>query len=191
MRVMYFFEKTRINMWNGQAIPLLYWLKKNEKKNFYNIHKILQVKDWIKFKLTGSYSADYTDAGNTGLVNLSTQDYDIDLYKYYGLEEIFEMLPPLKKCKEIAGHVNKEAAAITGLPIETPVMGGLMDVVACAVGSGLYKEDKYSIISGTWNINTAVGKNIVKSRDIMSCFLYADSKKIFRYGCKPDLCGQS
>ncbi len=180
-----FFEKTKINMWNGQAIPLLHWLKKNKKNDFYNFHKILQVKDWIKFKLTGSYSTDYTDAGNTGLVNSSTQNYDHDLYKYYGLEEIFEMLPPLKKCKEITGYVNQETAAITGLSVDTPVMGGLVDVVACALGSGLHKEDKYSIISGTWNINTAVGKNIVKNKDIMACYLYADSKKYFVMDASP------
>jgi L-xylulokinase len=180
-----FFEKTKINMWTAQAIPLLGWLKENEKDNFDRIATILQVKDWIKFKLTANYSTDYTDAGNAGLLNLLTKEYDHELYAYYGVEEISKFLPPLKKCQDITGYVSKEASLATGLAIGTPVMSGLQDVVSCAVGSGLYREDKYSIISGTWNINTAVSKNIITSKDIMACFLYADSKKYFVMDASP------
>ncbi len=180
-----FFEKTKINMWPAQAIPLLGWLKENEKDNFDRIATILQVKDWIKFKLCASYSTDYTDAGNAGLLNLVTKEYDHELYAYYGVKEISKMLAPLKKCQDITGHVSKEASLVTGLAPGTPVMSGLQDVVSCALGSGLYGEDKYSIISGTWNINTAVSKNMRTSGDIMACFLYADSKKYFVMDASP------
>ncbi len=180
-----FYEKTKINMWSAQAIPLLHWLKENEHANFKRIHKILQVKDWIKFKLTGSCSGDYSDFGNTGLLNLDQKSYDPELYKYYGLEEINEFLPDLKACYQVTGYTSKDAAAVTGLSAGTPVMCGLMDVVACAVGSGLHKTDKYSIISGTWNINTAVGPDIVESEDIMACLLYADSKNYFYMDASP------
>lgn len=180
-----FFEKTKINMWCAQAIPLLGWFKKNENAKFKKINRILQVKDWIKFKLTDLYSTDLTDAGNAGLVNIYTKEYDAELYRYYGLEEIAGMLPALKQCQEITGYVCSDAAEITGLAEGTPVMSGLQDVVACALGSGLYREDKYSIISGTWSINTAVGHNIVESNDIMACFLYADSKKYFSMDASP------
>ncbi len=180
-----FYEKTKINMWSAQAIPLLHWFKKNEKNNYDNIHRILQVKDWIKFKLTGKHSTDYTDAGNTGLININTKSYDNDLYKYFGLGEMHNFLPSLTQCREVIGYITKEAAGITGLAEGTTVMSGLQDVVACAVGSGLYNEDKYSIISGTWNINTAVSNDIVESEDIMGCFLYADPKKYFVLEASP------
>ncbi len=180
-----FFEKTKINMWPAQAIPLLGWLKENEKDNYDRIDTILQVKDWIKFKLSASYSTDYTDAGNAGLLNLSTKEYDHDLYAYYGVEQISNMLAPLKKCQDITGYVSKEASSLTGLAAGTPVMSGLQDVVSCAVGSGLYCEDKYSIISGTWNINTAISGDIIKNDAIMACFLYADSKKYFVMDASP------
>ena len=180
-----FSKKTKINMWSAQAIPLLYWFKINEKSNFNNIHRILQVKDWIKFKLTGNYSTDFTDAGNTGLVDLCTNSYDPELYGYFDLREIYEFLPSLRQCQEVTGYVSKGAAEVTGLVEGTPVMSGLQDVVAGAVGSGLYEEDKYSIISGTWNINTAVSNNMVESEDIMACFLYADSRKYFVMDASP------
>jgi len=180
-----FFKKTKTHMWSAQAIPLLYWFKQNEPGIYKKINKILQVKDYIKFKLTGQYSTDFTDAGNAGLVNLKLKSYDTGLYKHFGLQEIPDFLPSLIQCDEISGHVTNEAAKQTGLSKGTPVMGGLMDVVACAAGSGLENEEKYSIISGTWNINTALNKEIVENKAIMSCFLYADSKKYFLMDASP------
>ena len=180
-----FFSRTKINMWGAQAIPLLHWLKNNEKDNYQRIHRLLQVKDWIKFMLTGVYSTDFTDAGNTGLINLNKKNYDSGIYEYFNLSEMVNFLPALKNCHEVTGYINKQSSAITGLLEGTPVMSGLIDVVACAVGSGLYKEDKYSIISGTWNINTAVSSKITESHNIMSCFLYADSKKYFAMDASP------
>jgi len=51
--------------------------------------------------------------------------------------------------------VSGTAAEATGLPRGTPVVAGMFDVVACAVGSGALDESSASIIAGTWNINSA------------------------------------
>jgi L-xylulokinase len=179
------YSKTYAHMWNGQAIPLLYWLKAKEESSYKKTHKILFCKDWIKYKLTGVYSTDYTDASNSGLINLNTRNYDPDIYKLYNLEEISEKLPKLSKSEEIIGYITEEAANETGLIKGTPVMGGCIDLVACILGSGLYDNSSFSLISGTWSINSAIDENISKSPDITSTILFADPKKFLVMDVSP------
>jgi len=170
------YSKTYTNMWNGQAIPLLCWLKENERENYDRIANILFCKDWIKYKLTGECSTDFTDASNAGVINLNIKNYDRDLYQLYGIEEIFEKLPRLNKSEEIIGHITPEAAAETGLNAGTPVTAGMVDFIACFLGSGLHDNSAYSIVSGTWSINSAVKTNLSNSPDIMGTLLFADNK---------------
>ena len=179
------YPMTYAHMWNGQAIPLLYWLKENELENYNKINKILFCKDWIKYKLTGKYSTDYTDASNSGLINLNSKNYDSDIYKLYGMEDIFDKLPELSKSEEIIGNITKEVALETGLIGGTPVISGFIDVVACILGSGLYDESAFSLISGTWSINSAISRDISKSPDIMYSILFADADKFLIMDSSP------
>jgi len=179
------YSKTYTNMWNGQAIPLLCWLKENERKNYDRIVKILFCKDWIKFKLTGKYSTDFTDASNAGVINLETKNYDPDLYKLYGIEETFERLPGLDRSEEIIGHITATASAETGLNEGTPVTGGIVDFIACLLGSGLYDGSAYSIVSGTWSINSAVKSKLSASPEIMGTLLFPDNKNFLAMDTSP------
>jgi len=179
------YSKTYTNMWNGQAIPLLCWLKENERKNYDRIAKILFCKDWIKFKLTGKYSTDFTDASNAGVINLNIKNYGRDLYKLYGIEEIFERLPGLNKSEEIIGHITAMAAAETGLNEGTPVTGGIVDFIACFLGSGLYDGSAYSIVSGTWSINSAVKSKLSTSPEIMSTVMFPDNESFLAMDPSP------
>ena len=179
------YSKTYTNMWNGQAMPLLYWLKENERKNYDRISKILFCKDWIKFKLTGKYSTDFTDASNAGVINLTTKNYDRDLYKLYGIEETFERLPGLNKSEEIIGYITAAAAAETGLNEGTPVTGGIVDFIACLLGSGLYDGSTYSIVSGTWSINSAIKSKLSASPEIMGTLLFPDNENFLAMDTSP------
>jgi len=173
-------------MWNGQAIPLLYWLKENERDNYNRTGKILFCKDWIKFKLTGQYNTDYTDASNAGLIDLISRDYDAEIYKMYDLADIYEKLPQLKRSDEITGYITKEAAVETGLKEGTPVIGGLVDFIACLIGSGLKDTNTYSVVSGTWGINTAIRSSLTVSPDIMAMVLFPDDNNFLAMDTSPN-----
>lgn len=165
------------NLWSGQAIPILAWLKRNEPESYKKIEKIFMVKDWIIYRLTGNAAIEYTDASNSGLLNPISKNIDREVLKSFGIEEIFEKIPPLRKTTDIAGYVTKEAVEATGLSIGTPVTGGVYDVIACALGSGVYEEDKYILIAGTWNINTGIREKLVHSCETMKCSLFADIER--------------
>ena len=71
-----------------------------------------------------------------GFVRMPEGRYDDDLLDAYGLGDARGLLPDLLEPTDIAGAVTAEAAPHTGLAEGTPVVGGLFDVVASALGSG-------------------------------------------------------
>jgi L-xylulokinase len=95
---------------------------------------------------------DRTEA-STSFTNVRTQDYDPAALQMFGLEEMTACLPAISRSDEIVGHVTREAARRTGLVEGTPVVAGLHDVTASALGSGGYADDVVAVIAGTYSIN--------------------------------------
>jgi L-xylulokinase len=85
------------------------------------------------------------------------------------------MLPPVRESASIVGAVTEKAAAETGIPAGTPVIAGMFDVIACAVGSGALTEDAYSLIAGTWNINSAFSARLLAPAPTTKASLGPDS----------------
>lgn len=134
---------------------LLAWLKENDPDRFGRIAHILACKDWLRFCLTGTIGTDRTEA-STSFTDVSSQDYSEDALRIYGLEPLFDALPPMAYSADIAGYVTAEAAALTGLAKGTPVASGLHDVTASALGIGGHAEGVASVVAGTYSINQVV-----------------------------------
>ncbi len=136
-----------------QPVALLAWLKDNEPEVLDNVQWIFECKDYVRFRLTGEAKGEITDYSGANLVNLHTRQYDAELLKLFGLEEIMPALPPLCNSVEIAGYVSEEAAALCGLKPGTPVAGGMFDIDACAIAVNVLDENRICMIAGTWSIN--------------------------------------
>ena len=173
------YDRLHQNFWSGQAIPILSWLKANERSNYEKIDKIFMVKDWIIFQLTGAAGIEYTDASNSGLIHPQNKTVDREILERFGVGEIYERIPELRKSMDIAGTVTKKAAEETGLAEGTPVIGGVFDCIACALGSGVVDDKRYSVISGTWNINSGIEESLIGCSETVKCSLYADITKYF------------
>ena len=72
------------------------------------------------------------------------------------MEALHDALPQVKGCAEIAGEVTREAAEACGLEAGTPVVTGLHDVTASALGIGAHEPDVLAIVAGTYSINEIV-----------------------------------
>ena len=136
-----------------QPVALLAWLKDNEPEVLDNVEWVFECKDYVRFRLTGEARGEITDYSGANLVNLHTRQYDAELLKLFGLEEIMPALPPLCNSVEIAGYVTEEAAALCGLKPGTPVAGGMFDIDACAIAVNVLDESRICMIAGTWSIN--------------------------------------
>ena len=155
-----------------QPVSLLAWLRDNEPESYRNIRWVFECKDYVRFRLTGEARAEITDCSGANLMNLHTRDYDGELLKLFGLEEIAEALPPLCRATEICGHVTEEAAERCGLLPGTPVVGGMFDINACALAAGVTDPNRLCMIAGTWSINEYVRREPVTDGSVLMNSLF-------------------
>lgn len=114
---------------------LLAWIREMEPERYKRIGHFISCKDWLRFCLTGIIGTDRTEA-STSFTNVKTQNYSEDALRLFGLEDLVHALPPASRSDQIVGRVTREAAQLTGLAEGTPVVAGLHDVTASALGAG-------------------------------------------------------
>ncbi|WP_040675724.1 FGGY-family carbohydrate kinase [Rhizobium grahamii] len=131
---------------------LLAWIRDVEPERFARIGHVLSCKDWLRLCLTGVIGTDRTEA-STSFTNVKTQEYDPDALRLFDLHDLSHALPPAAGSDEVVGTVTREAADLTGLCEGTPVVAGLHDVTASALGAGGYDEGIVAVIAGTYSIN--------------------------------------
>jgi L-xylulokinase len=168
------FPHTIQSFWPAQPNALLVWLKQNEPQNYERIGAILMVKDYIKYRLTGEITADYTDMSATSLIDVRNKCYSRELMALYGLDEVYEALPSLKHCFEVVGQVTCLAAEVTGLAAGTPVVGGIFDVDASAIGAGAIQVNQACVIMGSWSINEVITKEPIVDPSLFMTTLFAE-----------------
>lgn len=150
------YQRSLQQPWAAATPVLLRWLKQQQPETYARIGHVLFAKDVIAHFLSGSLSGDYSDAAGAGLLYYGSRDYDPELMAWYDIAEALSLLPPLRGSCDIVGEVTASAAALTGLTAGTPVVAGIFDVVACAIGSGVVQPGEASIVAGTWSINQVV-----------------------------------
>lgn len=181
-----FTESLRISgqfPFEGSPAPLLSWIKTNEPYIYEKIGWVLTCKDWIRFKLSGKFFTDFTEASSS-FTNVNTQEYDTDIFKLFDLEEMFDKMAPVKSPMTIAGHVSKKASQETGLKEGTPIGTGLHDVDACSVGSGCIHPGNALSIMGTWSINQVVTNQPFSNPSLM-CRNYIYPGSWVSLSCSP------
>ncbi|MDV3429666.1 MAG: carbohydrate kinase [Bacillota bacterium] len=164
--------KTMQSIWAGQSVALLAWFKDNMPEVIQKTKYVFMCKDYIRYKLTGEAFAERTDMSGTNLMNVRDAEYDLDLLREFGIEDVFDKLPPIKSSSEICGYISKEAAEATGLKEGIPVAGGLFDIDATAIATGITTDEKICITVGTWGINEYISKKPIVSENLFMTSLY-------------------
>ncbi len=134
---------------------LLAWVRQHEPARFARIAHVLACKDWLRFCLTGRIGTDLTEA-STSFTDVRTQDFAPDILPLFELGALAAALPPVARPDEVVGHVTLDAARLTGLRPGTPVVAGLHDVTASALGIGGHGAGRVAIVAGTYSINETV-----------------------------------
>ena len=63
----------RNRIFTGFALPSLLWVKKHEPEHFAAIHKVMQPKDYIRYKITGMFGAEVTDASASLMFDMNSK----------------------------------------------------------------------------------------------------------------------
>ncbi len=155
-----------------QPVAILAWMKDHEPGALERVRWVFSCKDYIRFCLTGEAYGEMTDFSGSNLVNLHTRGYDREILRAFGLEEIYEKLPPLKESIALCGAVTERAAEQTGLKAGTPVSAGMFDIDACALAVGVVDEAHICMIAGTWSINEYIQKTPVTDGSVLMNSLF-------------------
>lgn len=162
--------------WPSQTPTLLAWVKRFVPEVYARTATVFLCKDFVNYRLTGRKVSDISDMSAAGLLRMPERTYDADILEAYGLAEARAMLPDLVSPTEVVGGVTASAAEQTGLEEHTPVVGGLFDVVACALGSGAVLEGQASIVAGTWSINQVISAKAISDPRIFMVSAFADHR---------------
>ena len=162
--------------WPSQTPTLLAWVRRYAPELYARTSTAFYCKDFVNFRLTGRRASDISDMSGAGFVRLPEATYDDELLAGYGLSDARARLPDLVEPTDIVGHVTAEAAAATGLAEGTPVVGGLFDVIASALGSGAVSPGQASIIVGTWSINQVIATEVARDQRIFMTSVFGPGR---------------
>ncbi len=131
----------------GFTASKVMWVKNNEPHNYEKIKKILLPKDYIRYRLTGEFATEVSDASGMQYMDIPKRQWSSEVLEKLGVEK--EWLGKLYESQEVTGVISKKAAELTGLKEGTPVVGGGGDQAAGAVGNGIVKNGVISSTIGT------------------------------------------
>ncbi|PJG85434.1 autoinducer-2 kinase [Conservatibacter flavescens] len=130
------------------AVPRLLWLAHHRSDIYHKTSAITMISDWLGFMLSGELAVDPSNAGTTGMLNLTTRQWQPELLDMAGLNSC--ILPPVKETGTILGAVTKDVAQYTGLKTGTPVVVGGGDVQLGCLGLGIVAPSQGAVIGGTF-----------------------------------------
>lgn len=116
------------------TLPQMMWLKNNEPEILKKTKRVLFVKDYVRYLLTGVAVSDYIEAQGTLFFDMKTMSWSRELVELSGLD--FDALPKLVKPTDAVGRVGAKAAADTGLPEGALVVCGTSDSAVEDYGAG-------------------------------------------------------
>ncbi len=131
----------------GFSAPKLLWLRENEPVRWQQARHFLLPKDFIRYKLTGEYASEVSDASGTLLFDVAHRRWSSEMLK--GLDLDPALLPPVYESFEVSGQLSSKVAAELGLPAGIPVVGGGGDQAVGAVGSGIVRPGLVSSTIGS------------------------------------------
>jgi len=82
---------TNNKMLTGYTGGKILWSKENEPELFEKTKIILNPKDYIRFRLTGEFATEVSDASGTGLFNVKKREWSDELLAILGISK--ELLP--------------------------------------------------------------------------------------------------
>ena len=131
----------------GFTAPKILWVKENEPENFAKIRKIMLPKDYINYRLTGTFATDYSDAAGMLLVDVKNKCWSQQMLDICSITE--EQLPKLFESYEKIGTVLPDVAEELGIGSQVTVVAGAGDNAAAAIGTGTIEQGKCNISLGT------------------------------------------
>ena len=116
------------------TLPQLLWLSRKEPENLARVDKIMAVKDYIRYRLTGDFVTDDIEAMGFLLLDANTNTWSERLCGMCGITP--DKMPPIVRPNQQLSPIRKEALEETGLSPATIVIAGTTDTVMEVYAAG-------------------------------------------------------
>jgi xylulokinase len=123
------------------------WVQKHEPDIYSQCRHILLPKDYLRYKLTGDFATEVSDASGMQLLDVPNRCWSDEVLTKLGIDKRY--LGKVYESPEVTGHISREAAQLTGLSEKTLVVGGAGDNAAAAVGTGVVADGRAFTTIGT------------------------------------------
>lgn len=125
----------------------LLWVRDNEPENYEKIRHVLLPKDYVRFRLTGEFATDVSDASGTAILDVRAREWSEEMCENFGIDT--GILPRVYESHEITGTVRSDVAGSLGLPSDVTVVAGAGDQACAALGNGIFDEGVVGLSLGT------------------------------------------
>jgi xylulokinase len=122
----------------GFQAPKILWVRQNEPQVFEKTKHVLLPKDYIRYRMTGEYATEVSDAAGTLLLDVKKRAWHKGLIGKLGLDA--SLFADCAESHVVTGELTKWAAKQLGLTPGVPVVGGAGDNAAGAVGNGIVRH---------------------------------------------------
>ncbi|MEA2511609.1 MAG: xylulokinase [Thermomicrobiales bacterium] len=119
----------------GFQAATIRWVQQEQPERWARVQIILLPKDYFRWRLTGVYATEPSDASSTLLLDVRTRDWSDEILRGLGVRR--DQLPVIAESTAATGKLNSEAAAELGLPTGTPVIAGGADAPLAALAAGV------------------------------------------------------
>lgn len=131
----------------GFTAGKILWVRNHEPEVYAKCRHILLPKDYLRYKLTGAFATEVSDASGMQLLDVPNRCWSAEVLEKLEIDPA--LLGKVYESPEITGYVTAEAAALTGLSTKTSVVGGAGDNAAAAVGTGVVADGRAFTTIGT------------------------------------------
>ena len=157
----------------GFTAPKILWMKKNEPEKFAKVEKIMLPKDYLAYRLSGSFCTDVSDASGMLLLDVKNRCWSKEMMEICGVKE--EQLPKVYESWEVVGTLKPEVAKELGFSEDVKIIAGAGDNAAAAVGTGTVGDGQCNISLGTSGTVFISSKNFsVDEHNALHSFCHAD-----------------
>src|SRR5688572_20867419 len=131
----------------GFTLPKLLWVREHEPANYDRMRMLLLPKDYIRFRLTGEFATEVSDASGTLMLDVPGRRWSAEILSHLHLDS--SRLPRVAESVEPTARISAAAAFATDLKSGTPVAGGGGDQAAGGVGNGIVESGVVSSTIGS------------------------------------------
>ena len=150
-------------MMPGFTAPKLLWVKEHEPAIFNQIAHVLLPKDYLRWRMTGDFASDMSDAAGTMWLDVGKRAWSDKLLAACGLT--CDQMPTLFEGNEVTGQITAELSQRWSLPSELPVVAGGGDNAAGAIGAGIWQPGQAMLSLGTSGVCFAVSERFLSNPD--------------------------